>query len=378
LPRRKVKLMFVIPEMTGGGAERILLDIMKNLDRTRFDVSLILFQTGGEFFSEIPENIPIHDLKESRHYRMTGMFRIILKLYGLIKKGTPDLIFSVINVANFIAIPAAKIAGTKVIAYEVSNPYLDIKREFQYPFISMALLKITYPRANVLLALSEGIKNLLISECGMRTGTIRVSYTPFDLEYIKKKSHDDVGHPWLHDRTPIVMGVGALVKRKGFHVLLEAFSEIRKIIDARLIILGEGEMKEELDSLAGKLQISDCVYFAGFDKNPWKYLRHASVFVLSSEHEGFGNVIVEAMICGVPVVSTDCPVGPREILKDGECGLLVRPGDSYGMAEAVKRLIGDEALRRYFIQKGYGRAMEFDKKVVMGRLESLIESTVGF
>jgi glycosyltransferase involved in cell wall biosynthesis len=367
--------MFVIPKIIGGGAERIMLQIIKNLDRERFSASLALFEHSERMMEDVPPDVPVTELGESRHYRL-GLFRIIRKLFRLIKAGKPDIVFSVINVANFLAIPAARLAGAKVIAYEMSHPYQDIKVEHRFPFISSALLRLTYPFAHIPLALSRGIGDSLIKDFGIRAEKVEVSYTPFNIPPIRERAAEEVQHPFLDGKAPVVVGIGALYKNKGFDFLVRAMALVNEHRDARLILVGEGTLKEAIERLALECGISGKVSLVGFQGNPWKFLSRASVFALPSLHEGFGNVIVEAMICGVPVVSTDCPVGPKEILEGGKSGLLVPAGDHTALAKAISRLLEDDDLRADLARKGKERAMDFDAARVMRKLERLMEALV--
>ena len=150
------------------------------------------------------------------------------------------------------------------------------------------------------------------------------------------RAKEPLDHPWLKPGAPpVILGTGRLVTPKDFSTLLRAFARVRVQRKARLVILGEGNRREELESLAQQLGVSADVALPGFVANPYPFMERAAVFVLSSAWEGFGNVIVEALACGCPVVSTDCPGGPSEILDDGAYGPLVPVGDDAAMAEAI-------------------------------------------
>ena len=157
----------------------------------------------------------------------------------------------------------------------------------------------------------------------------------------------------------MILAAGRLHVSKDFPTLLRAFSLVRKEIPSRLVILGEGEKRKELEDLAQELGIRKDHDLPGFVENPYKYMKHATVFVLSSQWEGFGNVLVEAMACGCPVISTDCPSGPREILRDGEYGVLVPPKDSEKLAQGILRVLENQDLRRELSEKGKKRALDF-------------------
>jgi glycosyltransferase involved in cell wall biosynthesis len=184
-------------------------------------------------------------------------------------------------------------------------------------------------------AISKGVGDDLVAKAGVDPRTLAVIYNPVDVEAVGREAEHDPGHPWLNDAVPVVLGVGRLTYQKDFATLLKAFAHLRQTRPARLIILGEGEDRASLTQLAARLGISEDVDFPGYKTNRLGYIARAKVFALSSRWEGFGNVLVEALACGVPVVSTDCPSGPREILDAGAFGALVPVGDDRAMATAL-------------------------------------------
>ncbi|ELZ36066.1 glycosyl transferase family protein [Halorubrum saccharovorum DSM 1137] len=169
-----------------------------------------------------------------------------------------------------------------------------------------------------------------------------VIHNPAYSKGISEKATERVSHPWFQsDEPPVILGVGSLTPQKDFPTLVRAFNRLRSQQDARLVILGEGDRREELESLIQRYGIGDSVDLPGFVDNPFKYMKQADVFVLSSRWEGFGNVIVEAMACGTPIVSTNCPSGPAEILQNGKYGQLVRTGDPEALAAAVQATLAE-------------------------------------
>jgi glycosyltransferase involved in cell wall biosynthesis len=171
---------------------------------------------------------------------------------------------------------------------------------------------------------------------------------------------------------PIVIAIGRLVRQKRFDILIEALSNVLTEIDARLIILGDGPDRELLERLVEDLGIPDKVSFEGFQINPYKFLSKAAVFVLSSQREGLPMVILEAIACGIPVVSTDCPSGPREILENGRCGLLVPVNDVNAIANGIKKLLNDKNLRKEFSTLGRERAKYFSIDKIVKQYENVI------
>jgi glycosyltransferase involved in cell wall biosynthesis len=163
-----------------------------------------------------------------------------------------------------------------------------------------------------------------------------------DVTNIRQKAEEPLTHPWFSsNQPPVILAVGRLVKQKDFDTLIRAFGLVRKERPARLMVLGEGREREKLLALIKNLGLEQDVTLHGFVENPFKYIKHAAVFVLSSLWEGFGNVIVEAMALGTPVVATECPSGPSEILEEGKWGRLVPPGDVDALAQSIIDTLDD-------------------------------------
>ncbi len=193
-----------------------------------------------------------------------------------------------------------------------------------------------YPRADGVVAVSQGVADDLLKHSRLASRQVKVINNPIVTNELLQASQQEMNHSWFtHDAPPVILGTGRLSKPKAFDVLLNAFATIHRQRPCRLIILGEGPLRGELETLADSLGITEDFSLPGFVSNPYAYMRQAKVFALSSAFEGFGNVLVEAMATGTPVVSTDCPSGPREILGNGRYGRLVPVGNSEALAQAI-------------------------------------------
>ena len=191
--------------------------------------------------------------------------------------------------------------------------------------------------ADKIIAVSEGVLEDLssISLRAARKG--RVICNPVVDSEISQGAEEPISHPWIEEKNvPVVLGVGRLAPQKNFDLLLRAFARMKKERDARLIILGDGSQRGQLESRIEALGIGNHVDLLGFVANPYPFMSGASLFTLSSDYEGFGTVLVEALACGSPVVSTGCPSGPREVLEDGKWGRLVPVGDEEALAAAMR------------------------------------------
>jgi glycosyltransferase involved in cell wall biosynthesis len=241
-----------------------------------------------------------------------------------------------------VAALATLISGNKVKL--VASEHIDFCATSSRKWIERLFLKrfgrYIYSPCRHIIAVSQGVAESLKIAAGLRPDRITVIHNPIG-DYLPSEIGEDDRHMlsgWL-DANDRLIAIGRLADQKRFDVLLRSFAEVRRQRNARLLILGEGPLREQLQELARNLGVAEVVWMPGFRQNPATFLQHAKVFVLSSDYEGLGNVIIEALAGGVPVVSTDCPSGPNEILENGKYGLLVPVGDHYEMSKAILRLL---------------------------------------
>ncbi len=210
--------------------------------------------------------------------------------------------------------------------------------------LERALVTLLYPSADNIVALSRGAAQDLARYASLPLERIRVIYSPVIKPSLLRQMNDSARHPFFEEKdVPVILSVGRLSEAKNFPLLMEAFALLRRRIPARLLILGEGEMRPILENMAITLGIQDDFSLPGFVPTPYPYMRQADVFVLSSKWEGLPTVLIEAMACGAPVVSADCPSGPAEILDGGKYGHLVPVGDAHALANAIEAsLKGDQ------------------------------------
>jgi glycosyltransferase involved in cell wall biosynthesis len=208
------------------------------------------------------------------------------------------------------------------------------------------LIRLTYPRADAVIAVSQGVSEDLRRVLNDDVREIKVIYNPVLTPRVMAQSMEEVQDPWLEEGSPpIVLGIGRLVPPKDFPTLIRAFARVRQRHECRLMILGEGPLRAELEGLIGELGLAPVVRLPGFAHNPYPYLRRAAVFVLSSVWEGLPTVLIEALACGTPVVSTDCPSGPREILVGPLRDNLVPVGNIDAMADRIMHWLTHPELR---------------------------------
>jgi glycosyltransferase involved in cell wall biosynthesis len=200
--------------------------------------------------------------------------------------------------------------------------------------------RIFYPWADGIVTVSQGVAKDLAQITGLPLERIRVIYNPVITPELREQTKETTDHPWFAPgEPPVVLGAGRLVEQKDFPTLIRAFAQVRRVRPARLIILGSGREQKRLEALVQDLSIEEDVGWLGFVKNPFAYMAHSAVFVLSSAWEGLPTVLIEAMAAGASVVSTNCESGPAEILDNGKYGSLVAVGNSEAMAEAILNVL---------------------------------------
>lgn len=357
-PRLLVCIPFLTPSI-GGGAF-VFFNILKHLIK-QFDVYVVYFQEKAEEF--IPPEIPSYLIEKqtgkARYYFQYP--KVILQASRLIKEIKPDVIIGNLYQTHWIFLIARFLArsNAKLITGEHNNLSSAFKGA-RWGRLRHFLVKKLDPLADLIIVPSKGISRHLIDEFNMPANKIAVINNPVVTDNLKELSKERVIHTWLTKKdVPVILSVGVIDIQKDPITLLRAFSLLQKQIKTRCIFLGDGPMLEELKKLAKDLRINEDVAFLGFEKNPFKFMANADVLVLSSIYEGFGNVIVEAMACGCPVVSTRCPHGPEEIITDGINGLLSHVGNVEALANNMLRILKDDTLKKSLIENGYRRAMDF-------------------
>lgn len=303
------KVLFILPSLRGGGAERVMVTLLKYLDREKFDLHLALVTKEGPYLAEVPDDVRTYDLGAQRvRYAFLPMLKLIRKL-------KPDVVFSTLGHLNMalIILKFLMPKHTRLIVRE-ANTVSEIVRLSSRPLLWQFLYKTLYKRADLIVCQSDYMQQDLIKNFNIPAEkTVRI-YNPVDIESIKKKANS--GENPFPSSSPNIVAIGRLVYQKGFDRLLRAMPQLLKEKpNAKLWILGEGPLEQELRGQCNRLGIAKNVEFAGFQENPYVWLKHADLFVLSSYYEGLPNVLLEAIACGCPVVAVDHPGGTREIME---------------------------------------------------------------
>lgn len=332
--KKRKRLAIYLPSLSGGGAERAMLNLAHGVAEQGYSVDLVLALAKGPYLSEVYDSVRLVDLKASR------VLTSLPALARYLRREQPELLVSALDYASIIAIWARRLAGLPIrIVVNEQNTISISARQSPRILERMVprLARHFYPWADHLTGNSQGVADDLIQVTGLPQERIKVLYNPVVTPELREKIRAPLAHPWFEaGQPPVVLAVGRLRKQKDFPTLLRAFALVRQDRSARLLILGEGPDRSALEALVNQLGLKYDVAMPGFVENPYAYMSRASLYVLSSRWEGLPTVLIEALYCGPPVIASDCPSGPREILGNGQHGTLVPVGDIKALSQAIK------------------------------------------
>lgn len=357
--------MFFIYRMGGGGAARTMLNIVNYIDREKFEPILVTLDFIYDYEQYVKDDVTFIKLNTKR------LRASILPLAKLIRKERPHILFSTIPTYNTVATLAKLLSctRTKLIVREAAFLGGDAKIDRK-----LKLFGFVYRFAHQVISLSEGVKQNLIERYKVKPEKIKVIYNPVDISHIQQQmvqENSTIDPTVFTEDKKVIVTAGRLVKEKDQLTLIRAFANVQKQMPCTLLILGEGELEATLKREAKKLGVSESVHVIGFRKNPYPYFHQADVFALTSLTEGFGHVLVEAMVTGTPVVSTRSKPGAEEVLLGGEYGLLCEVGDVTGLTNVlVEALSWEEDKRKVVIEKGWKRANQFDATTIVTQYEA--------
>jgi glycosyltransferase involved in cell wall biosynthesis len=364
------RLLFIAPTLDGGGAERTLVNVVNHLDRSRFQPHLALFQTKGVLMEELAPDVTVNEIQPIDHGGLRRNWTRIRALGRLFARLRPALIMSILWQANAVAVLSAALWHFRapIVINEQTAPRAslrtDPRRRWLWP-----IARRLYRRASHIVAISHGIAAELEGDLHIPASRMSVIHNPIAVAQIAELARHPID--FKVSQAPALIAAGRLVPLKNYPLLLRAVALVLQQQDVELYILGKGPESAAIEDLATALGISGHVHLLGFQPNPYPYIAQADLFALSSDHEGFGNVLVEAMSLGVPVVATDCPHGPREILDGGKYGLLVPTGDERALAEAILSLLRNPDRCRTLTANARDRAKDFSIEKIISSYEQL-------
>jgi glycosyltransferase involved in cell wall biosynthesis len=344
-----VKICVVIPSLAGGGAERVAVTVLSALDPARYERVLYLFSGEGVYFDRLSPDVQV---VVARQHSWQARMRELAEFF---RTARPDIVMPFLS--YFITATAARFAGSraKVVFNQgtpttgfLSDPDFSWRSPVRRRFFA-AMTRYFYKRADAVVVTSKGVEDDLVTKYRVPRAKIRVLHNPVDVESIRQLATESIADAGLTTTRPVIVAAGRLADVKNYALLIDAVAELARRDPVDAWILGDGEERDRLARRAVGKGLKDAVRFLGFQANPWRFIARANAFVLTSRYEGFGNVLVEAMACGVPVIATRSP-GTIEIVEDGENGLLV-DHNAGSVAKAIERVLRDIGLRQRIVSR---------------------------
>jgi glycosyltransferase involved in cell wall biosynthesis len=369
----RVRLAILLLSLPLGGAERMMITLANGLARKGCEVDLVLVRRKGALVSEVARNVKLVELGTARptaviplllrlpwptlrlvlpallRHKLPAVARSLPRIVAYLQSAQPDALLTTLPNSNIVALWARWLSRTRtrLVLREANTTSKEIARS-NHPFENRwpALMRQWYPHADAIVAVSDGVAADLSRLARLPRNRITTIFNAVDVNRIRELASAPITDGWFAEGAPpVLLAVGRLAPQKDYGTLLRAFALVRWHRSVRLVILGEGPERNRLQDEAIALGIAADVKMSGAVPNPFPYIARARLFVMSSAWEGLPNVLVEALACGCPIVSTDCLSGPREILEGGSFGELASVGDHTALAEAILRALASPADR---------------------------------
>jgi len=371
----KPKLLIFINSLELGGAERVVSHLLRHLN-AEFDIHLAMYNNQVEY--EIPKNIPIFDLGQPLHENPLSIFLklpyLSYRVFQYCKKNNIKTSVTFLNrpcYINALMRTLWRFKGTIIMCERTHQTTILASNSWFFRKITTKLVSFSYKRADLVLVNSYASKQDLQENFHVRK-PMQVIYNPLDVATIQKQAMEPCNIDFEKNCFYFI-SVGGFRKEKNINFMLDAFFII-KHLPVKLILVGSGAQREELEKKVNDLGMKNQVIFTGFDNNPFKYVKRSNCYILTSYVEGFPNVLLEALACEKPIISTDCKSGPRELLAPGtdlhytakssyeiaEYGILTPVNDVANLAASMRKMYDDEKLRKQFESKALARAKHFD------------------
>lgn len=369
--KKIMKLVIVLDSLSAGGIQASVVKLLERCDGEK-----VLILLNGTIELPVPPNVSVTVIGNGNESagKVVRWLQCMKKLRRVVIGARPDIVLSMGFSVNVFTILALLFAGRQfklIVGVRNSIMELALTRK-PWNFLRLCTPWI-YRCADLVITVSRGAAEEIMN-AGIEARKVTVIHNGYDCEKIRRLAEFEVEHEWFTDkRAPLIISAGRLAVQKNFPLLLKAFQIVSKKTPCRLVLLGDGPEEGRLKNLAVDLGIEKNVAFLGNHSNPYCYFAKSDIFVLSSLWEGFPNVLCEAMACGLPIVSTDCPTGPNEIIRDGENGLLVMMNDATAMADAIMRLLNDDGLRLSLAQRGHADVKFFTIDRMIDEFNSCFE-----
>jgi glycosyltransferase involved in cell wall biosynthesis len=369
-----VRIAFFVPSLTVGGAQRVTVTLANGLAHHGYDVDLVLSNRVGDLLDQVGSDVTVIDLN-TPSIPGFGILASIPRFRSYLDAANPAVLFGVmthVNVVSTLVRVLAKNADTKLVLTEHNTFGMEPELRSR---VSDLLARYLYNVADHVVAVSTGVATSVVQATRLDRDDVTVLYNPVPVADVQVSARESVKEAWFRPPTiePIV-SVGRIEPPKDYETLLRAFAQVHdRRPTTRLVLVGRGPEREKLSRLAESLGVSDAVSLPGYVENPYAYIGGASVFVLSSRYEGLPTVLIEALAAGCPIVATDCPSGPREILNGDEYGRLVPVDDVSSMHDAITATL-DEPPTRDELRR---RADDFSTETVIEAYSSFIDRLIG-
>lgn len=377
---RRLKICFLTPSLYGGGAERVLVILLRHLDRRRFDPCVVMFEPKNDYPDEIPDDVRII-LIRSKGLITAPM--VVARLAMLLKRERPDIVLTSLYRVHYLSLVTAlarRLSGTSarfVLTEHGNLSWCMATAKLKGLRSRIIRSRYLYPETDTIVCVSKGLQDDLTQQWNVLSSRTMVIHNPVELDRIHTMMIEAIDHPWFLQQKRVFVACGRMDPQKNYKLLLKAFCIAQgRETDIKLMVLGEGPLRKELVDMAESLGLSDAIAFPGFVKNPFKFIARAHALVLSSDMEGFPMVLIEAMACSTPVISTRCPSGPDEIVRDGENGLLVPVGDAVALADAIIKLSRDVEMRARIAIAGWKSVEKLSASLVAREYEKLFEGII--
>lgn len=369
---RRLNVVFFVPDLTGGGAERMAVEYLSRLDRQKFNPHLVVCTRTGVHLDRVPPDIPIFDLGKRSRF---SFFRLPRKFADVMSGIDVDIVVSFLWYCDAIQLLARSARADWCAVCSLHSVPRKVRHE-RVGVVKSWLMRRLYPGVDAIMAVSKAVADEFAQRYGIGDEIpVWQQPNPFPLSEIRAKSLEPHA-PWPVAAGNRLVAVGRFHPDKGFDLLLTALSKMTRTGPWHMQLLGSGELSRELKNLAQRLDLEGRVSFPGYIENPYPVIRSADVLVLSSRFEAFPSVVIEALALETVVVAFRCPTGPAEILEDGHCGFLVAPEDPLAMAAAIERALDDRERAATLRAAGLERVRNWDASTVVKAFEDRLTSLV--
>ncbi|MCW1311255.1 MAG: glycosyltransferase [archaeon] len=379
---KRHRFTFFVPSLEIGGVSSFVFNLAKGFTKKGLAVDILIANSREQTIVEELKGIKVIKLKSESKFTIIRKLSLVLcipSLFFYLIKKRPKVIFPIWYGAEIIIVIIVRLTSIFVnrpaiifTIHSVKDMMFSFKAKWRQDFAKLSTF-FSLRLSDKVVAVSQGVALDFSRKFKFPLQNIRVIYNPIIPDELKAKSQEPIDEAWFNKlRKPLIISVGRLSKEKNHRLLIQSFKILLDKIKASLLILGEGEERTNLENFVKELGISDYVLMPGTVTNPFKFMKNSDVFVLSSDFEGFSLVLVEALLCGTPIVSTDCPYGPREILDNGKYGKLVPMNDPEALANAILETIQNHSPKEMLQE----RAKEFSVEKVVSQYLELIKEII--